>query len=155
MEKTRLLILVLRNAECGCFLCLDWNTLIVGKLSPWVNVDSELETERRTAEAVGSSPLMLPLHEHPCQPAWPSSSSFSWPCLYPGPGARAKLLSLLRSARLHDAHTWPSQCQPGTHAAEPHSHRAPLFKCKSRNHKHRRWSSVSMLFSDCCSLPPD
>lgn len=36
-------------------LCLDWNTLIVGKLSPWVDADSELETERRNSEAVSSS----------------------------------------------------------------------------------------------------
>lgn len=36
-------------------LCLDWNTLIVGKLSPWIDADSEIETERRNSEAVGSS----------------------------------------------------------------------------------------------------
>uniref|UniRef100_A0A3B4B8A7 Protein arginine N-methyltransferase 5 n=1 Tax=Periophthalmus magnuspinnatus TaxID=409849 RepID=A0A3B4B8A7_9GOBI len=32
-------------------LCGRWNTLIVGKLSPWIDVDSELETERRNSEA--------------------------------------------------------------------------------------------------------
>lgn len=31
---------------------LDWNTLIVGKLSPWIDTDSEMETERRNSEAV-------------------------------------------------------------------------------------------------------
>lgn len=36
-------------------LCLDWNTLIVGKLSPWIDADSEIETERRNSEAVSSS----------------------------------------------------------------------------------------------------
>uniref|UniRef100_A0A668AWD8 Protein arginine N-methyltransferase 5 n=1 Tax=Myripristis murdjan TaxID=586833 RepID=A0A668AWD8_9TELE len=30
----------------------DWNTLIVGKLSPWIDADSEIETERRNSEAV-------------------------------------------------------------------------------------------------------
>nr|XP_020445365.1 protein arginine N-methyltransferase 5-like [Monopterus albus] len=30
---------------------LDWNTLIVGKLSPWIDADSEIETERRNSEA--------------------------------------------------------------------------------------------------------
>ncbi|XP_061587228.1 protein arginine N-methyltransferase 5 [Cololabis saira] len=29
----------------------DWSTLIVGKLSPWINVDSEIEMERRNSEA--------------------------------------------------------------------------------------------------------
>ncbi|KAL4657197.1 protein arginine N-methyltransferase 5 [Arapaima gigas] len=29
----------------------DWNTLIVGKLSPWIQTDSEVETERRNSEA--------------------------------------------------------------------------------------------------------
>uniref|UniRef100_A0A3B3SD68 Protein arginine N-methyltransferase 5 n=1 Tax=Paramormyrops kingsleyae TaxID=1676925 RepID=A0A3B3SD68_9TELE len=29
----------------------DWNTLIVGKLSPWIETDSELEMERRNSEA--------------------------------------------------------------------------------------------------------
>uniref|UniRef100_A0AAY5KLH4 Protein arginine N-methyltransferase 5 n=1 Tax=Esox lucius TaxID=8010 RepID=A0AAY5KLH4_ESOLU len=29
----------------------DWNTLVVGKLSPWIETDSELETERRNSEA--------------------------------------------------------------------------------------------------------
>uniref|UniRef100_A0AAX7SEW0 Protein arginine N-methyltransferase 5 n=1 Tax=Astatotilapia calliptera TaxID=8154 RepID=A0AAX7SEW0_ASTCA len=29
----------------------DWNTLIVGKLSPWIDADSEIETERRNSEA--------------------------------------------------------------------------------------------------------
>uniref|UniRef100_A0A8C2I0P0 Protein arginine N-methyltransferase 5 n=1 Tax=Cyprinus carpio TaxID=7962 RepID=A0A8C2I0P0_CYPCA len=28
----------------------DWNTLIVGKLSPWIETDSELTTERRNSE---------------------------------------------------------------------------------------------------------
>lgn len=36
-------------------LFLDWNTLIVGKLSPWIDADSEIETERRNSEAVSSS----------------------------------------------------------------------------------------------------
>ena len=36
-------------------LYLDWNTLIVGKLSPWIDADSEIETERRNSEAVSSS----------------------------------------------------------------------------------------------------
>lgn len=30
----------------------DWNTLIVGKLSPWIEVDSELTTMLRNSEAV-------------------------------------------------------------------------------------------------------
>uniref|UniRef100_A0A4W6CT67 Protein arginine N-methyltransferase 5 n=1 Tax=Lates calcarifer TaxID=8187 RepID=A0A4W6CT67_LATCA len=30
----------------------DWNTLIVGKLSPWIDADSEIETERRNSEAL-------------------------------------------------------------------------------------------------------
>uniref|UniRef100_A0A8C9TX29 Protein arginine N-methyltransferase 5 n=1 Tax=Scleropages formosus TaxID=113540 RepID=A0A8C9TX29_SCLFO len=29
----------------------DWNTLIVGKLSPWIQTDSEVETERRNSES--------------------------------------------------------------------------------------------------------
>uniref|UniRef100_A0A8C7JVB5 Protein arginine N-methyltransferase 5 n=1 Tax=Oncorhynchus kisutch TaxID=8019 RepID=A0A8C7JVB5_ONCKI len=29
----------------------DWNTLVVGKLSPWIETDSEVETERRNSEA--------------------------------------------------------------------------------------------------------
>uniref|UniRef100_A0A8C4HGT5 Protein arginine N-methyltransferase 5 n=1 Tax=Dicentrarchus labrax TaxID=13489 RepID=A0A8C4HGT5_DICLA len=29
----------------------DWNTLIVGKLSSWIDADSEIETERRNSEA--------------------------------------------------------------------------------------------------------
>uniref|UniRef100_A0A8C9XLH0 Protein arginine N-methyltransferase 5 n=1 Tax=Sander lucioperca TaxID=283035 RepID=A0A8C9XLH0_SANLU len=29
----------------------DWNTLIVGKLSPWIDADSEIEAERRNSEA--------------------------------------------------------------------------------------------------------
>uniref|UniRef100_A0A7N6F9V1 Protein arginine N-methyltransferase 5 n=1 Tax=Anabas testudineus TaxID=64144 RepID=A0A7N6F9V1_ANATE len=29
----------------------DWNTLIVGKLSPWIDADSEIETDRRNSEA--------------------------------------------------------------------------------------------------------
>lgn len=140
--------------KLSCLLCLDWNTLIVGKLSPWINVDSELETERRTAEAVGSSHRMSP-RESPCQPTWLSSSSLFWLCLYPGPGARAELLSLLGSASLHDAYTWPSQCQPGAHAAESHPHRAPHFKCKSRNHKDRRGLSNRFEIDACCSLSPD
>ncbi len=51
-----------RNANLSlCFLfttvmlSLDWNTLIVGKLSPWIDADSEIETERRNSEAVSSS----------------------------------------------------------------------------------------------------
>lgn len=36
-------------------LRLDWNTLIVGKLSSWIEADSELENVRRNSEAVGSS----------------------------------------------------------------------------------------------------
>ena len=30
----------------------DWNTLIVGKLSPWIETDSEVETERKNSELV-------------------------------------------------------------------------------------------------------
>uniref|UniRef100_A0A8C7S5Z6 Protein arginine N-methyltransferase 5 n=1 Tax=Oncorhynchus mykiss TaxID=8022 RepID=A0A8C7S5Z6_ONCMY len=30
----------------------DWNTLVVGKLSPWIETDSEVETERRNSEAL-------------------------------------------------------------------------------------------------------
>lgn len=33
---------------------VDWNTLIVGKLSPWIDADSEIETDRRNSEAVSS-----------------------------------------------------------------------------------------------------
>lgn len=33
-------------------LGLDWNTLIVGKLSPWIDADAEIQTERRNSEAV-------------------------------------------------------------------------------------------------------
>lgn len=36
-------------------VCLDWNTLIVGKLSSWIEADSEIETVRRNSEAVSSS----------------------------------------------------------------------------------------------------
>ncbi|KAM9719249.1 protein arginine N-methyltransferase 5 [Menidia menidia] len=50
----------------------DWNTLIVGKLSPWIDADSEIETERRNSEAaltqelnfsayLGLPVLMIPL----------------------------------------------------------------------------------------------
>lgn len=35
--------------------CLDWNTLIVGKLSSWIETDSEIENVRRNSEAVSSS----------------------------------------------------------------------------------------------------
>uniref|UniRef100_A0A665X1S5 Protein arginine N-methyltransferase 5 n=1 Tax=Echeneis naucrates TaxID=173247 RepID=A0A665X1S5_ECHNA len=35
----------------------DWNTLIVGKLSPWIDADSEIETERRSSEAALSQEL--------------------------------------------------------------------------------------------------
>lgn len=37
------------------YVCPDWNTLIVGKLSSWIEADSELETVRRNSEAVSSS----------------------------------------------------------------------------------------------------
>lgn len=37
-------------------LCLDWNTLIVGKLSSWIEADSEIENVRRNSEAVSSCP---------------------------------------------------------------------------------------------------
>uniref|UniRef100_A0A7N8X3Y5 Protein arginine N-methyltransferase 5 n=1 Tax=Mastacembelus armatus TaxID=205130 RepID=A0A7N8X3Y5_9TELE len=30
----------------------DWNTLVVGKLSPWISADSEFETDRRNSEAL-------------------------------------------------------------------------------------------------------
>lgn len=30
----------------------DWNTLIVGKLSPWIRPDSKVEKIRRNSEAV-------------------------------------------------------------------------------------------------------
>lgn len=36
-------------------LGLDWNTLIVGKLSPWIDADAEIQTERRNSEAVSCS----------------------------------------------------------------------------------------------------
>ncbi|KAM9789655.1 protein arginine N-methyltransferase 5 [Neosynchiropus ocellatus] len=50
----------------------DWNTLIVGKLSAWINADSEIETDRRNSEAalaqelhfsayLGVPVLMIPL----------------------------------------------------------------------------------------------
>uniref|UniRef100_A0A8C6L4X7 Protein arginine N-methyltransferase 5 n=1 Tax=Nothobranchius furzeri TaxID=105023 RepID=A0A8C6L4X7_NOTFU len=35
----------------------DWNTLIVGKLSPWIHADSEIETQRRNSEAALSQEL--------------------------------------------------------------------------------------------------
>lgn len=35
----------------SCFLA-DWNTLIVGKLSPWIRADSNVEKVRRNSEAV-------------------------------------------------------------------------------------------------------
>lgn len=38
---------------------LDWNTLIVGKLSLWIQADSEIETERRNSEAVSFSLWIL------------------------------------------------------------------------------------------------
>uniref|UniRef100_A0A673KSH6 Protein arginine N-methyltransferase 5 n=1 Tax=Sinocyclocheilus rhinocerous TaxID=307959 RepID=A0A673KSH6_9TELE len=39
----------------------DWNTLIVGKLSPWIETDSELTTERRNSEAFWIRvPLLAP-----------------------------------------------------------------------------------------------
>lgn len=40
---------------------LDWNTLIVGKLSPWIDADAEIETERRNSEAVSSSTWTISL----------------------------------------------------------------------------------------------
>uniref|UniRef100_A0A672LKZ8 Protein arginine N-methyltransferase 5 n=1 Tax=Sinocyclocheilus grahami TaxID=75366 RepID=A0A672LKZ8_SINGR len=55
----------------------DWNTLIVGKLSPWIETDSELTTERRNSEAalvqelnfcayLGLPAFMIPLRGPHC-----------------------------------------------------------------------------------------
>uniref|UniRef100_A0A3B4EDC2 Protein arginine N-methyltransferase 5 n=1 Tax=Pygocentrus nattereri TaxID=42514 RepID=A0A3B4EDC2_PYGNA len=55
----------------------DWNTLIVGKLSPWIETDSELTTERRNSEAalvqelnfcayLGLPAFMIPLKGPQC-----------------------------------------------------------------------------------------
>ncbi|GAA6106279.1 protein arginine N-methyltransferase 5 [Tachysurus ichikawai] len=55
----------------------DWNTLIVGKLSPWIDADSELTTERRNSEAalvqelnfcayLGLPAFMIPLKGAQC-----------------------------------------------------------------------------------------
>ncbi|KAI4874778.1 hypothetical protein NFI96_031642, partial [Prochilodus magdalenae] len=55
----------------------DWNTLIVGKLSPWIETDSELTTERRNSEAalvqelnfcayLGLPAFMIPLRGPQC-----------------------------------------------------------------------------------------
>ncbi|XP_026884535.1 protein arginine N-methyltransferase 5 [Electrophorus electricus] len=55
----------------------DWNTLIVGKLSPWIEADSELTTERRNSEAalvqelnfcayLGLPAFMIPLKGQRC-----------------------------------------------------------------------------------------
>ncbi|XP_060777858.1 protein arginine N-methyltransferase 5 isoform X2 [Neoarius graeffei] len=55
----------------------DWNTLIVGKLSPWIDADSELTTERRNSEAalvqelnfcayLGLPAFMIPLRGAQC-----------------------------------------------------------------------------------------
>uniref|UniRef100_A0A3P8X235 Protein arginine N-methyltransferase 5 n=1 Tax=Cynoglossus semilaevis TaxID=244447 RepID=A0A3P8X235_CYNSE len=55
----------------------DWNTLIVGKLSPWIDADSEIQTERRNSEAalaqelnfsayLGLPVLMIPLRGPHC-----------------------------------------------------------------------------------------
>ncbi|XP_053909113.1 LOW QUALITY PROTEIN: protein arginine N-methyltransferase 5 [Cuculus canorus] len=39
----------------------DWNTLVVGKVSPWIRADSPLEHERRNSECVGCGvPLVAP-----------------------------------------------------------------------------------------------
>uniref|UniRef100_A0A8D3C452 Protein arginine N-methyltransferase 5 n=1 Tax=Scophthalmus maximus TaxID=52904 RepID=A0A8D3C452_SCOMX len=47
----------------------DWNTLIVGKLSQWIDADSEIKTERRNSEAVssGAGAKLLSL-SGPCAP---------------------------------------------------------------------------------------
>lgn len=46
-------------------LCLDWNTLIVGKLSSWIEADSELENVRRNSEAVSSWCYAVPSMSFP------------------------------------------------------------------------------------------
>lgn len=35
-----------------CDTVLDWSTLIVGKTSPWLQLDSRVEVIRRNSEAV-------------------------------------------------------------------------------------------------------
>ena len=34
------------------FDILDWNTLVVGKVSPWIDTDAHDETERKNSEQV-------------------------------------------------------------------------------------------------------
>ena len=145
-----------------CF-CPDWNTLIVGKLSPWIDADSDIDTERRNSEAVSPSnsdtffdvlkkaslwsEVFLARLNLPCPVSAVSpsksvslyhpvmlSSCFSFPpCFSPGSGTGVKLLRLSGSARLHDASKGPSLCQPRPSAAEPHPHWTPHLKCKTRH----------------------
>lgn len=138
-------------------LRLDWNTLIVGKLSPWINADSDIETERRNSEAVSSSLGTYNLFEGAMDVVavkervlwhniWPSLSKPSlWICVLPpsccplnillcfspGSDAGAKLLSLPRSASLHDPYTWSRQCQSSSSPAKSHPHWTPHLKCKA------------------------
>jgi len=39
----------------------DWNSLIVGKTSPWLNLDSPNETVRKNSEQVGHCLVFLEL----------------------------------------------------------------------------------------------
>ena len=39
----------------------DWNSLIVGKTSPWLNLDSSNETVRKNSEQVGHCLVFLEL----------------------------------------------------------------------------------------------
>lgn len=85
---------------------LDWNTLIVGKLSLWIQADSEIETERRNSEAVSFSLWILSdLMKCFClnlYPHFPPHLFFS-----AGSGTGAELLSLSWSSCLHDPSKWP------------------------------------------------
>uniref|UniRef100_A0A672REI6 Protein arginine N-methyltransferase 5 n=1 Tax=Sinocyclocheilus grahami TaxID=75366 RepID=A0A672REI6_SINGR len=48
--QTQTLSILIFTHPILCPFLLDWNTLIVGKLSPWIETDSELTTERRNSE---------------------------------------------------------------------------------------------------------
>lgn len=46
---------------CGCFssylfiyFFLDWSTLVVGKISSWINPDSPVQATRRNSELVSN-----------------------------------------------------------------------------------------------------
>lgn len=85
-------------------LCPDWNTLIVGKLSSWIEADSEIENVRRNSEAVSPSSQkprsMISFLKSSCALLTP------YLCLSPGSGTGVELLSLFGAARVPDPPNW-------------------------------------------------